>query len=116
VKGYARGSPVHRGYPSTHDNAFDFNVLETRKGPWLIRVDAVMAADDSANVSLQLLFCKLNEDEPSETRRLYAVVPASHLEIPQERVLIADQIRHWIESTEGNGFLDLASRISPRAA
>jgi hypothetical protein len=100
----------------THNNAFDFNVLETRKGPWLIRVDAVMAADDSANVSLQLLLCKLNEDEPSETRRLYAVVPASHLEIPQERVLIADQIRHWIESTNGNGFLNLGSRISPRAA
>lgn len=100
----------------THNNAFDFNVLETRKGPWLMRVDAVMAADDSANISFQLLLCKLNEDEPSETRRLYAVVPASHLEIAQERVLIAVQIRHWIESTVGNGFLDLATRISPRAA
>jgi hypothetical protein len=100
----------------THDNALDFNVLGTCKGPWLIRVNAVMAADDSANISLQLLLCKLNEDEPSDTRRLYAVVPASHLEIPQERVLIADQIRQWIESTEGNGFLDLVSGISRGAA
>jgi hypothetical protein len=100
----------------TQYNALDFNVLGTRKGPWLIRVNAVMAADDSANVSLQLLLQKLNEDEPSETRRLYAVVPAWHLEIPQQRVLIADQIRHWVETTQGNGFLDLASRISPHAA
>ena len=93
-------------------NPLDFNVIGTRKGPWLIRVNAVMAAQESDNVSLQMVLHSLDEDIPLETRHLYAVVHASDLEIPQQRVLIAHKIRGWIESTQGNGFLDLGSRVA----
>lgn len=71
-----------------------------------------MSDDQSENLSLQLVLHSLDEEHPAETRRLYAVVPGSDLEIPQERVVIADRIRRWIEHTEGNGFLDLGSRVS----
>ena len=90
----------------------DLNVLGTRKGAWLIRVHAVMAAEDSDNLSLQLLLQNLEEDKTGETRHLYAVIAASDLEIPQRRVLIADHIRQWVENTEGNGFLNLASTVA----
>lgn len=96
----------------SQQNPLDLNVVGTRKGPWLIRVNAVMSDDQSENLSLQLVLHSLDEEHPAETRRLYAVVPGSDLEIPQERVVIADRIRRWIEHTEGNGFLDLGSRVS----
>ena len=93
-------------------NPLDLNVVGTQKGPWLIRVNAVMAERESENVALQLVLHSLDEEHPAETRRLYAVLPGSDLEIPQQRVVIADHIWRWIERTEGNGFLDLGSRIS----
>jgi hypothetical protein len=96
---------------SPRQNPLDYNVLGTSKGRWLIRVSAVMAADESDNLALQLLLQNLEDDKTSGQRHLYVVVAASDLEIPQERVLIADRIRHWVESTEGNGFLDLASAV-----
>jgi predicted ABC-type ATPase len=97
------------GHPQ--QNPLHYNVLGTSKGRWLIRVNAVMAAEESDNLALQLVLRNLEEDSGAETRRLYAVVHESHLNIPQERVLIADRIRQWIETTHGNGFLDLASRM-----
>ena len=95
-----------------HQIPLDFNVLGTSRGPWLIRVNAVMAAEDSENVALQLVLQNLQDERPWETRRLYAVVPASDLDNPQQRVIIADRIRHWIETTHGNGFLDLGSSVA----
>ena len=71
-----------------------------------------MAAPESANISLQLVLSSVDEERPAETRRLYAVVTASDLDIPPHRVLIADRIRQWLETTHGNGFLDLASVVS----
>jgi hypothetical protein len=53
----------------------------------------------------------LGHDEVhSHSRRLYLVVPSSRLEIPQERIVITDRIRRWVETTSGNGFLDLVPR------
>jgi hypothetical protein len=71
-----------------------------------------MAAAESENVALQLVLQNLEEERAWESRRLYAVIPASDLDNPQQRVLIADRIRHWIETTHGNGFLDLASSVA----
>lgn len=88
--------------------SLDRNVLGTAKGPWLIHVNAVLTAKDSDKASLQLVLENLSEESRSENRRLYLVVTASHLEIPQERVTIAHRIRRWVETTSGNGFLDLA--------
>jgi hypothetical protein len=95
-----------------HQIPLDFNVVDTNQGNWLIRVNAVMAAEESENLALQLVLQNLEEEKSWESRRLYAVIPASDLDNPQQRVLIADRIRHWIETTHGNGFLDLASSVA----
>ena|ERR1700756_736072 len=90
--------------------SLDRNVLGTAKGSWLIHVNSVLTAKESDNTSLQLVLENLSDDAQTENRRLYLVVPASHLGIPQERVAIAHRIRGWVETTSGNGFLDLVTR------
>lgn len=71
-----------------------------------------MAVEESDNLALQLVLQHIEEENHLESRRLYAVVPASDLENPHQPVLIADRIRHWIETTQGNGFLHLASSVA----
>jgi hypothetical protein len=88
----------------------DRNVIGTTKGAWLIRVNAVLETEDADNAALQLVLENLSEETGSENRRLYLVVPTPSLDIPQERVAIAHHIRRWVETTSGNGFLDLAGR------
>src|SRR5512133_1532487 len=82
LTGFIMATLVH-----PQQNPLDFNVLGTQKGPWLIRVNTVISEEKGANVSLQLVLHRLHEENPDQTRRLYAVVPVSDLEIPQERVL-----------------------------
>jgi hypothetical protein len=83
-------------------------VLGTAKGSWLIRVNTVLTAKESANASLQLVLENLSDEARSGNRRLYLVVSASDLEIPQESVAIVHRICRWVETTSGNGFLNLA--------
>lgn len=87
------------------------NVIRTDKGPWLLRVDSVLASNDRDNVALQLVLERVSEDESPVSRRLYVVCPERNLHIPQERVAIAEQIGHWLETTEGNGVLDLEAEV-----
>lgn len=89
---------------------FHRNVLATANGPWLIRVNAVLSAKESDNASLQLVLENLSDEPRSKDRRLYLIVSSSRLEIPQERVTIAHRIRRWLETSSGNGFLDLVTR------
>ena len=77
------------------------NILGTAKGTRLIRVDAVLATEDSANASLQLVAENLSDEGRSERCRLYLVVPAASLDIPQERLAIAHRIRCWVEDNAG---------------
>jgi hypothetical protein len=90
--------------------SLNLNVLGTAKGPWLIHVNSVLTAKESDNASLQLVLENLSDDVHSHSRRLYLVVPSSRLEIPQERIVITDRIRRWVETTSGNGVLDLVPR------
>ena len=80
------------------------NVIATHKGTWLLRVDSVLTGDEADCLALHLRLQSFTENQ-SRTRRLYAVVRESDLDIPQERVIIADHIRRWIETSEGDGFL-----------
>jgi lysyl-tRNA synthetase class II len=84
------------------------HVLSTARGPWLIHVNSVLTAKESDNASLQLVLKNLSDEARSKNRWLYLVVSAPSLEIPQERVAIVQRIRRWVETTSGNGFLDLA--------
>jgi len=92
----------------------DRHVIGTAKGEWLIRVNAVLETEDADNAALQLVLENVSKETGSANRRLYLVVPTLTLEIPQERVAIARRIRRWVETTSGNGFLDLGHRDRTR--
>ena len=82
------------------------NVIGSTKGVWVVSVDSTTVSRDDTQIALQLRLTRISaEDETTITRRLYAVVFESDLANPQERVLIADCIRHWVETTQGNGCL-----------
>jgi hypothetical protein len=84
-----------------------FNVIGTRNGAWRVRVDSVLASRECENVALQLVLEGAADDECANTRRLYMVCSEPDLHNPQQRALIADRIRRWLENTEGNGALNL---------
>ena len=83
------------------------NVIGTRKGAWLVRVDSMFAASDCEEVALQLVLERTGDEQSAKARRLYMVCSERDLHVPQRRVLIADQIRHWLETKEGNGVRNL---------
>lgn len=83
------------------------NVIGTQKGAWLVQVDSILAASECEEVALQLVLEHLPNEGCASTRRLYMVCSEHDLHVPQQRVLIADRIRYWLESTEGNGVLNL---------
>lgn len=43
-------------------------------------------------------------------RRLDVLAFGPELSDPRERMKVLDQIRNWIEASEGDGFLDLVSQ------
>ena len=84
------------------------NVIGTLKGAWSVQVESVAAAHEDKHLLLQLRLIRGPEEEqPIRSRRLYTIVAEPSLQHPQQRVLIADQIRRWIDTTEGNGWLVL---------
>jgi hypothetical protein len=92
----------------SNEVCLDRHVIGTAKGAWLIRVNAVLETEEADNAALQLVLENVSKETCSANRRLYLVVPTPTLEIPQERVAIAHRIRRWVETTSGNGFLNLA--------
>jgi hypothetical protein len=83
------------------------NVIGTQKGRWLVRVESVLAASECEDIALQMVLEHLPDDGRGSTRRLYMVCLEHDLHESPQRVLIADRIRQWLESTEGNGVLNL---------
>lgn len=88
------------------------NVLETSKGKWLIEVGSVAEAQGGESFLLKLsLETGVNEDgERIRTRELGISIPASKLFQPDLLADVLQQIRNWIETTEGDGFLEFTNR------
>ena len=94
--------------PSPAQVPLHLNVIGTLKGAWSVQVESVAAAPEDKHLLLHLCLIRISEGEqPPTSRRLYAVVSEPSLEHPQQRVLIADQIRRWLDRTDGNGWLVL---------
>jgi hypothetical protein len=86
-----------------------FHDVETAKGHWGIFVQSVVEAQNSPNIFLKMLLEQEVDEEHFRSRRLELLVPALELESLPGRNRVLDQIRNWIETTEGNGFLTLGS-------
>ena len=82
--------------------------IETAKGQWLIAIDSVAEAQAAGTLLLKLVLEQSIDEERFRTRDLGVLVFASKLHDPNLFGDVLNQIRHWIETTEGDGFLELA--------
>src|ERR1700747_2093154 len=91
---------------------FHRNVLATEKGPWLIRVNAVLTAHESENASLHLVLEDLSHEPRSKDRKTAAFpcrvfrtsgnpARACH-DLPSHSPLGGDLVRGWV-SGPGHG-------------
>lgn len=82
--------------------------IETSQGRWLIAVYSVAEAHAGDTLLLKLILEQSIDDEHFRTRELGMQVLAAKLFDPDRLVGVISQIRHWIETSDGNGFLELS--------
>jgi hypothetical protein len=84
--------------------------IDTSQGGWLIVVYNVAEAQSCEALLLKLILEQSIDEERLRTRELGMLVLASKLYDPDLFVDVLNQIRRWIETTEGDGFLELVHR------
>lgn len=83
-------------------------------GEWLVAVDNVKQTQENENLLLNLILEQSvdGDEEQFLSRKLGLVVPGAVARDPETCAQIVDQIRKWLESAEGDGFLDLVPHAS----
>ncbi len=76
-------------------------------GEWLVVVDNVKQTQGNDNLLLNLILEQGVEEELLPSRKLGLVFPAAVALDPETSAQVIDQIREWVETTDGDGFLDL---------
>jgi hypothetical protein len=84
--------------------------VNTSKGDWGIFLQSVVEAQNGTNLFVTFILEQNIDDEHIRSRTLKILVPTAELESPSGRTGILNQIRNWIEMTEGDGFLDGVSK------
>ena len=74
---------------------------------WLIVVVSVVEAQDGDNLLLKLVLEPNIDEEIPVSRELSLMAPSAVISEPEMCTEVVDHIRNWIETTEGDGFLDL---------
>lgn len=82
--------------------------IQTCQGGWLIAIQSVAEARIGSTLLLKLILEQSMDDEHFRTRELGMQVPAVRLYDPDLFADVISQIRQWIETTEGDGFLELS--------
>ena len=85
------------------------SVLGTAKGTWVIHVDEAVHVEGTATVLLNVTLRRgaRNADDVVVTRRVGLLLPSCALNEFRLREAVACDIRGWLESADGDGFLDL---------
>ena len=84
--------------------------VETAQGFWVIFVKSVSESESGDTLFLKLVLEQtLGEGERFRARQLAMVVPPSKLHDPKLFEDIQIKIHEWLETTEGDGFLDLVN-------
>jgi hypothetical protein len=82
--------------------------IETSQGRWLVAVYSVAEAQAGGTLLLKLILEQSIDEEHFRARELGIQLLASKLYDPDLFADVVSQIRHWIETTEGDGFLELS--------
>jgi hypothetical protein len=82
--------------------------IETSQGTWLIAVSSVAEAQAGNTLLLKLILEHSIDSEHFRSRELGMQMFARKLHDPGWFTDVVSQIRRWIETTEGDGFLELS--------
>lgn len=85
----------------------DLTVVDTSKGSWGIFVQTVVETQAGHNLLVRIILEQSIDDERFRMRRLEIAVSADDARDPDRVPHIANRIRDWIQSTEGDGFIDM---------
>ncbi len=81
--------------------------MATADGEWLVAVDNVRETHGSGSLLLNLILEQPVDEQHFRLRRLGLMVPTVVILDRETCAPIIDRIRGWVETTEGDGFLDL---------
>src|ERR1700716_2873815 len=81
-------------------------------GEWLLVGGKVKQTQGNDNLLLNLILEQGVEEELLPSRKLGLVFPAAVALDPETSAQVIDQIREWVETTDGDGFLDLVHNRS----
>jgi len=84
--------------------------IDTSDGGWLIAVDSAAKTQGSDIVLLKLIMEQSIDEEHFRTRELGVKMFVSELDSPELFEGILTRLRRWVETNEGDGFLDLTRR------
>jgi hypothetical protein len=85
--------------------------IETSKGKWLIAVYGGAEVLAGGTILLKLILEQtIDKGEHFRARELGMILLVPELHDPDLFAEVVDRIRHWIETTEGDGFLDVVNR------
>lgn len=87
----------------------ELHQVDSSKGHWGIYVQSVVEARNAENLFVTMVLERNLDDEHIESRKLAILVSASQLTNPSGLNEVLAQIRNWIETTEGDGSLTIAS-------
>jgi hypothetical protein len=82
--------------------------IQTSQGRWLIAVQSIAEARVGGTLLLKLILEQNIDNEHFRTRELGMQVPAVKLYDPDLFADVVGHIRQWVETTEGDGFLELS--------
>jgi len=85
----------------------DLSRVETAKGTWLIAVESAVETQSDGNLLLKIDLEQRVDEERFRTRELGILAPVNAAVDPECCASIVGRIRDWIDSTDGDGFVDL---------
>jgi hypothetical protein len=85
----------------------NLSTVDTSKGTWLIAVETIAETLAHGNLLLNVVLEQRIDDEHFRTRELGIKVRAVDARDADRSVLLLNRIRNWIETTEGDGFVDM---------
>jgi hypothetical protein len=81
--------------------------VDTAKGAWGIFVDHSVETREKRNLLVRIILEQMIDDERFRMRNLEMIVDAKKANDPDFASNIAEGIGRWIETTDGDGFIDL---------
>lgn len=86
--------------------------LTAANGEWLVAVHNVTKTQGEDKLLLTLVLEQPVDEENVTSRKLGLIVSAAVIFDPETSPQIIDRMRDWIETTDGDGFLDLVQHGS----